>query len=159
MIGLDPKPYISVCMSCYAQKGDTLYFLDSDKNNLLILEGLPEADYWAWEGNNFDWTVTFADSTRAYKTALTGSEAKKGVLRLLIRCRLAGTMKVWIAYDGGDFEEALTLGGEDGLGKTTRVVPLILRRCDFWQMKLTGTKEAVIYSIAVERYGGEWQQA
>lgn len=157
--GTDPKPYISVCMSCYAQKGDTLYFLDSDKNNLLILEGLPEADYWAWEGNNFDWTVTFADSTRAYKTALTGSEAKKGVLRLLIRCRLAGTMKVWIAYDGGDFEEALTLGGEDGLGKTTRVVPLILRRCDFWQMKLTGTKEAVIYSIAVERYGGEWQQA
>lgn len=158
-IGTDPKPYISVCMSCYAQKGDTLYFLDSDKNNLLILEGLPEANYWAWEGNNFDWTVTFADSTRAYKTALTGSEAKKGVLRLLIRCRLAGTMKVWIAYDGGDFEEALTLGGEDGLGKTTRVVPLILRRCDFWQMKLTGTKEAVIYSIAVERYGGEWQQA
>ncbi len=160
--GTDPKPYISVCMSCYAQKGDTLYFLDSDKNNLLILEGLPESDIWSREGDSlssYDWTVTFADSTRAYKTALTGSEAKKGVLRLLIRCRLAGTMKVWIAYDGGEFEEALTLGGEDGLGKTTRVVPLILRRCDFWQLKLTGTKEAVIYSIAVERYGGEWQQA
>gem|GEM_PF-901061 len=160
--GLDPKPYIDVCMSCYAQKGDILYFLDSDKNNLLILEGLPESNIWNRESDSlssYDWTVTFADSTRAYKTALTGSEAKKGVLRLLIRCRLAGTMKVWIAYDGGDFEEALTLGGEDGLDKTSRVVPLILRRCDFWQMKLTGTKEAVIYSIAVERYGGEWQQA
>lgn len=105
------------------------------------------------------WTVTFADSTRAYKTALTGSESKKGVLRLLIRCRLAGSMKVWIAYDGGDFEEAGTFGGENGMDKGSRVVPLILRRCDFWQLRLTGTGDAVIYSIAVERYGGEWQQA
>ena len=105
------------------------------------------------------WYVTFADSTRAYKTALTGSESKKGVLRLLIRCRLAGSMKVWIAYDGGDFEEAGEFGGEDGMDKGSRVVPLILRRCDFWQLRLTGTGDAVIYSIAVERYGGEWQQA
>lgn len=105
-----------------------------------------------------DWTVTFAESTRAYKTVLTGSEAKKGVLRLLIRCRLAGTMKVWIAYDGGDFEEVKTIGGDDE-PKNTYVVPLILRRCDRWQLRLTGTQTAVIYSIAVERYAGEWQQA
>ena len=105
------------------------------------------------------WRVTFADSTRAYKTALTGSESKKGVLRLLIRCKLAGSMKVWIAYDGGDFEEAAEFGGDDGLPKTSKVVPLILRRCDYWQLRLTGTGDAVIYSIAVERYGGEWQQA
>lgn len=106
-----------------------------------------------------EWRVTFADSTRAYKTALTGSESKKGVLRLLIRCRLAGTMKVWLAYDGGDFEEAAAFGGEDGMEKGSRVVPLVLRRCDFWQLRLTGTGDAVIYSIAVERYAGEWQQA
>ena len=106
-----------------------------------------------------DWRVTFADSTRAYKTALTGSESKKGVLRLLIRCKLAGSMKVWIAYDGGQFEQAAEFGGDDGLPKTSRVVPLILRRCDFWQLRLTGTGDAVIYSIAVEKYGGEWQQA
>ena len=106
-----------------------------------------------------EWRVTFADSTRAYKTALTGSESKKGVLRLLIRCRLAKTMKVWIAYDGGDFEEAGEFGGEDGMDKGSRVVPLILRRCDYWQLRLTGVGDAVIYSIAVERYGGEWQQA
>lgn len=112
-----------------------------------------------WAGEASDWRVTFADSTRAYKTALTGSESKKGVLRLLIRCRLAGSMKVWISYDGGEFEQAGEFGGEDGLPKTSRVVPLILRRCDFWQLRLTGTGDAVIYSIAVERYGGEWQQA
>lgn len=106
-----------------------------------------------------DWAVTFADSTRAYKTALAGSESKKAVLRLLIRCRLAGSMKVWIAYDGGDFEQAGEFGGEDGMAKNSRVVPLILRRCDFWQLRLTGVGDAVIYSIAVERYGGEWQQA
>ena len=103
-----------------------------------------------------DWRVTFADSTRAYKTALTGSESKKGILRLLIRCRLAGSMKVWISYDGGDFEEAAEFSE---MAKTSKVVPLILRRCDFWQLRLTGTGDAVIYSIAVEKYGGEWQQA
>ena len=103
-----------------------------------------------------DWRVTFADSTRAYKTALTGSESKKGVLRLLIRCRLAGSMKVWIAYDGGGFEEAAEFSE---IAKTSKVIPLILRRCDFWQLRLTGTGDAVIYSIAVEKYGGEWQQA
>lgn len=111
------------------------------------------------EDTGTEWAVTFADSTRAYKTALAGSEGKKAVLRLLIRCRLAGSMKVWIAYDGGDFEQAGEFGGEDGMAKNSRVVPLILRRCDFWQLRLTGVGDAVIYSIAVERYGGEWQQA
>lgn len=104
------------------------------------------------------WTATFADSTRAYKTVLTGSEGKKGILRLLIRCKVTGSMTVWIAYDGGDFEEVKTIGGDDE-PKDTYVVPLILRRCDRWQLRLTGTQTAVIYSIAVERYGGEWQQA
>ncbi len=105
------------------------------------------------------WAVTFAPSTRAYKTALTGSEAKKGVLRLLIRCKLAGSMKVWLAYDGGTFTEAAEIGGENGAGDGSHAVPLILRRCDSWQLRLTGTGDAVIRSIAVERYGGEWQQA
>ena len=69
------------------------------------------------------------------------------------------SLPVWLAYDGGDFEDVKTIGGEDGAPKDTYVVPLILRRCDRWQLRLTGTQEAVIYSIAVERYGGEWQQA
>ena len=156
--------------SRYARQVDKLYFLDSDSNNLLMLEGVPDASsvgtgrQWGAEPpyvNSHDWTVTFADSTRSYnyKKSLTESESKKGVLRLLIRCKLTGSMKVWIAYDGGEFEQAGEFGGEDGLPKTSKVVPLILRRCDFWQLRLTGTGDAVIYSIAVEKYGGEWQQA
>lgn len=151
--------------SRYARQVDKLYFLDSDSNNLLVLEGVPDASsvgtgrQWGAEpsyANSHDWTVTFADSTRAYKTALTGSESKKGVLRLLIRCRLTGSMAVWISYDGGDFKKAAEF---EEMNKTSKVVPLILRRCDFWQLRLTGTGDAVIYSIAVEKYGGEWQQA
>lgn len=114
------------------------------------------SSYDLYPDTETDWRVTFADSTRAYKTALTGSESKKGVLRLLIRCRLAGSMKVWIAYDGGEFEQAAEFSE---MAKTSKVVPLILRRCDFWQLRLTGKGDAVIYSIAVEKYGGEWQQA
>lgn len=151
--------------SRYARQVDKLYFLDSDSNNLLVLEGVPDASsvgtgrQWGAEpsyANSHDWTVTFADSTRAYKTALTGSESKKGVLRLLIRCRLTGSMAVWISYDGGDFEKAAEF---EEMNKTSKAVPLILRRCDFWQLRLTGTGDAVIYSIAVEKYGGEWRQA
>lgn len=151
--------------SRYARQVDKLYFLDSGSNNLLMLEGVPDASsvgigrQWGAEPSyvsSHDWRVTFADSTRAYKTALTGSESKKGVLRLLIRCRLTGSMKVWIAYDGGEFEQAAEFSE---MAKTSKVVPLILRRCDFWQLRLTGTGDAVIYSIAVEKYGGEWQQA
>ena len=150
--------------SRYARQEDKLYFLDSETNSLLMLEGVPDAysvgvSTWNAESPSADshnWRVTFADSTRAYKTALTGSESKKGVLRLLIRCRISDAMKVWIAYDGGDFEEAAEFTAMD---KNSKVVPLILRRCDFWQLRLTGTGDAVIYSIAVEKYGGEWQQA
>lgn len=160
--GTSPQPNQGLVYSCYAQAGDNLYFLDSDKNNFLALEGRPMQTPWTQESDNsesYNWTITFADSTRAYKTALTGSEGKKGTLRLLIRCKLAGTMKVWIAYDGGDFEEIREIGGINGAEKDSYVVPLILRRCDFWQLRLTGTGGAVIYSIAVEKYGGEWQQA
>jgi hypothetical protein len=105
------------------------------------------------------WTATFADSTRAYKTVLTGSEGKKGVLRLLIRCRVSWYMRVLVAYDGGEFEEAAYIGGSEGAEKDTYAVPLILRRCDRWQLRLTGQGGAVLYRIAVERYPGEWQQA
>ena len=159
--------------SRYARQGNRLYFLDSDTNNLLMLEGVPDpasvgmGAAWSAEppyADSHNWRVTFADSTRAFKKVLTGSESKKGVLRLLIRCWIANVnpndenagMKVWIAYDGGDFEEAAEF---TAMEKNSKVVPLILRRCDFWQLRLTGTGDAVIYSVAVEKYGGEWQQA
>lgn len=132
-------------------------FFDRDHRDFYIAESdkLYKRNSNRKLSNTEEWTVTFADSTRAYKTVLTGSESKKGVLRLLIRCKTAKKMKVWLAYDGGAFEEAAEVGGD----KISYIVPLILRRCDFWQLKLTGTGAAVIYSIAVERYGGEWQQA
>ena len=62
-------------------------------------------------------------------------------------------------YEGGFMTQPFAFGGEDGMDKGSRVVPLILRRCDYWQLRLTGVGDAVIYSIAVEKYGGEWQQA
>ena len=109
-------------------------------------------------GTSETWTAIFADSTRAYKTVLTGSESKKGVLRLLIRCKLTKRMDVYLSYDGGSWEKATTVGGDYGADKDSYLVPLILRRCDYWQLKLAGVGAAVIYSISVERYGGEWQQ-
>lgn len=157
-------PYSTSGKSWFLWDGVTfMMFRTRDENGTTKWDSIdlagPERSLPGLTYPKLEWRVTFADSTRAYKTALTGSESKKGVLRLLIRCRLAKTMKVWISYDGGDFEEAGEFGGEDGMDKSSRVVPLILRRCDYWQLRLTGVGDAVIYSIAVEKYGGEWQQA
>ena len=37
-------------------------------------------------------------------------------------------------------------------------VPLILRRCDHYTLKLTGTGGARVYSVTEEKYSGSWKQ-
>ena len=104
------------------------------------------------------WEAEFADAYYYYKTTLSGSENKKGLLRLQIRCELdtAATMNIHVMYDSsGVWEQVYSL---TATVKKSFNVPLILRRCDHFRLKfegVTGTGSgARIYSITKVRYAG-----
>ncbi len=98
------------------------------------------------------WKAEFGDSTRLYETAKPGSQAKKGLLRLLLRCELepGSEMTVWVQYDSeGTWRALRTVGAAE---KQSFRVPLILRRCDHYRLKLTGIGAAKVYSITEEKF-------
>lgn len=104
------------------------------------------------------WTAEFADFTRFYETTDTGSENKKGLLRLLIRCELdtGASMTVSLKYDStGNWQDAKTI---TATAKKSFIVPLILRRNDHFRLKLSGTGNFKVWSVAVVRYAGSHLQ-
>lgn len=111
-------------------------------------EGSPEGDV--------EWQVKFADSYRFYETTDSGSQAKKGPLRILIRAELSryATIDVNVKYDGGTTHREATLEGGSSEKKKSYIVPLVLRRCDHYRLSLDGYGDAVVYSISEERYNG-----
>lgn len=114
-----------------------------------------------------EWEVKFADSTRAYETSDTGSQNKKGLSRLMLRCELEADamITVSVSYDKGSWHEIGKVKGDsatqwsDGGSKMKSYnLPLILRRCDSYRLKLTGVGDAVIYSLTEVKYGGSHLQ-
>ena len=101
------------------------------------------------------WEAEFADFTRAYEAMDGLSQNKKGLLRLRLRCALpAGSnLEALVMYDtDGVWHSAGTLEG--AAAKGSRGLPLILRRCDHFRLKLRGVGGAVIYSLTALRYPG-----
>ncbi len=133
-------------------------FMDGGLYMLLKSGGL-----WRLDGregtaeSTLDWMAQFADFSRFYETTDTSSQAKKGLLRLLIRCELeaGASLTVWVRYDGGAWEEKRTITAAE---KQSCHVPLILRRCDHYTLKLTGHGGARIYSLTAVKYSGSWKQ-
>ena len=142
----------------YAFCDESLYLLDKDSGYLWRLDG--DTDYGTAEGT-FPWVVVFADSDNFFETTDTQSQNKKGPLRLLIRAKLANetTVTVNISYDDGTTQTVGTLTGTSSEKKKSYIIPLILRRCDHYQLSLAGAGDAVIYSITMERYSGSQYQA
>ena len=132
---------------------ESLYMVDLDTGKLWRLDG--DTDYGSAEGT-ITWQVKFADSDNFYETTDSNSQNKKGPLRILIRATLANntTIEVKIKYDDGTTHLVGTLEGSSSAKKKTYIIPLILRRCDHYRLSLDGYGDAVIYSIAVERYSG-----
>ena len=114
-----------------------------------------------WD-NPISWSVEFADMVRYYETTDSMSQNKKGLLRLQLRCELAqgATIKAYVMYDSdGVWHEIGTVTGETGGSpKRSYNLPMILRRCDHFRLKLTGTGESVIYSLTEVRYAGSQLQ-
>lgn len=126
-------------------KGDMFFIQESTTPaRLLSVNGLTEDPE-----EPFPWSVTFGVYGYAY-------EGRKYLSRFNIRAQMsAGTrMKIEIMYDSdGRWEEE----GEMRFPiLRTVMVPVIPRRCDHCQIRLSGTGEAKIYSIArVLENGGD----
>ena len=93
------------------------------------------------------WEAVFADRT-------DGSSNRKGVLRLQIRAELesGSSLTVSVKYDNEtEYQELTTLTAQE---KRSCAIPLSVRRCDHYSLKLSGTGECKVYSLAVTRYGG-----
>ena len=102
-----------------------------------------------------NWEAEFADFTRSYEETDGLSQNKKGLLRLRLRCTLpaGSSLEALVMYDSdGIWHSAGTLEG--AAAKGSRGLPLILRRCDHFRLKLRGVGGAVIYSLSELRYPG-----
>lgn len=84
-------------------------------------------------------SVTFA------RWAYTSFQGKYPV-RLWLRFTCTGTLTAQISYDGGAWENVATSvsGG--------KYLPVPIRRCDSWQLKLTATGDFSLYALEQEYY-------
>ena len=101
------------------------------------------------------WEAEFADFTRFFETTDSYSQNKKGLLRLQLRCALpaGSSLEALVMYDSdGEWHSAGTMEG--AAVKHSENLPLILRRCDHFRLKLRGSGDAVVYSLTEVRYPG-----
>ena len=149
------------------EEGGWVYRCWSSRDPSIEHVMVPYTD-WPENGEDrFAWTAEFADSTRFYETSDQGSQNTKGLLRLLLRCELwdgsaaEPLLTAWVRYDSaGSWVKAGEIAGNANHEQKKRSfrLPLILRRCDHYRLKLTGRGQARIYSITAEKYAGSEKQ-
>lgn len=104
----------------------------------------PTGDEGAEEGD-FESSVTFA--AWDYE-----SFESKYPARLWLRLACSGDMTVEIRYDNGDWLTSATLTSQ---GKRTEYVPVPIRRCDRYALRLTGTAPWTLYALQWEFYASQ----
>lgn len=124
-------------------KGD-MYFIDEKQSpaRLMSINGLGDAVEEA-----FDWSATFGIYGFDY-------EGQKYLSRFNIRAQLAqgATMKMEIMYDSdGKWVDHGTMRAKRLM---TYLLPIVPRRCDHCQIRLSGKGDMKLYSIARELEGG-----
>ena len=116
---------------------------------------------WSLDGSRgtpegeVSWEAEFADFDRFFETSDSYSQNKKGLLRLQLRCALSpgSSLEALVMYDSDGLWHSLgTLEG--AAAKKSDNLPMILRRCDHFRLKLRGVGNAVIYSLTEVRYSG-----
>ena len=129
----------------FAQVDDELYYIDASTKKIMAVFG---------KAGTKEAAISFSA-----ETGIIGFESKdhKYVSRLVIRGKVASgaSLTVYFRYDStGNWESAGTVTGA-GLVKSV-VLPLRPKRCDHFEMKLAGTGEVRIFSIAtIREYGGD----
>lgn len=125
----------------FARSGRELFYIDEPTGRLMAVNGT--------QG-----TAETAVSWRA-ESGVIGYEYpdQKTLSRFDLRMQLAstGSLQVFLEYDSsGSWEDAGTIGAASGnAGKLrTFLLPIVPRRCDHVRMKLQGTGEMKLFSIA-----------
>ena len=117
----------------FANVGPTLYAQTAHAN--VIVAGAAEPDE-----ADFESSVTFADWDMQ-------SFGSKYPVRLWLRLESAGAVTVEISYNGGSFETAATIPAG---GKGVSYVPVPIRRCDRFGLRLTTTGAWKLYAMEIE---------
>lgn len=107
-----------------------LYFIESN-NIRTIDDSYSEA---------FDWYGVFGDFTDR-------SMMKKYVMRLqfLLELENDSVFEIWISYDNGEWGKISSI---TTAGKRSYLVPVNTRRCDYYKIKLSGTGNFKLHSMA-----------
>ena len=78
---------------------------------------------------------------------------KKAVGEVVIKMSAENPVTVSVSYDGGEFTGARTMTLSAGIGR----VPIKLRKCTTFQIKVEGTGQAEIHAMEFSLYrGGRW---
>ena len=116
-----------------ANVGNTVYVQSATAISIVTPTASPtEAD--------FESSVTFADFDLQ-------TFASKYPVRLWLRMENAADVTVKITYNGGAMETVTTIPAAD---KSTRYIPVPIRRCDRFGVKLSSTKAWKLYAMEIE---------
>lgn len=77
---------------------------------------------------------------------------RKAVSKVQLRLWTDGTLTVKLSYDGGAWQTVRQIEGDEA--KTSVYLPVIPRRCDYFRIRLEGTGQWRLYSMAIEHYIG-----
>lgn len=118
----------------FARVGGTLYYLDTDRGQLVSMETDTDPDI-AWSA-----TLCRMDET---------SHGRKGYSKLYLRTDLSagGWIKAEISTDGGPFRQVYQ--GHNSRARTL-VIPILPQRCDNFQIRLSGKGQCIVRSLVRE---------
>lgn len=102
------------------------------------------------EGMNLEWFAQFKPYTES-----EGGIRKAGYTRLVLRFDMApgSVFKIKVRYDNGLWEDAWT---QPATPKLSHTVPLRIKRCDKFELRLEGKGQTKIRSIVREFVQGGW---
>lgn len=129
---------------CFASLGDELYCIDAENKTLLALNG---TEGTLEDAASLPWSMTLGKY--GYD-----AERQKYLYKFVLRVHMTkgSLMECWVMYDNsGDWEKVSSLAGRNTISCN---VPVIPRRCDTCQLKITGHGEIKLYSIGRTYRGG-----
>ena len=133
----------------YAQWGGVLYSFESDSGNVYSKQKDSLKGLTAGEVSPIEWSVTFKPFTETI-------ENRKVYSKLSLRLELeeGAWCSVLVQHDNKLFEEVKTVKGEEDL--STVIVPIRLRPCDKFTIKLEGRGYCCLHTLVREyRTGGD----